>query len=283
MNLKWSVPKLRPILHRCHPAAMNMPSSRLMLALIASLGASVANAGVAVGELAGSEVEFEGLVQTDGYWYDNDLSNIDAGDHVSYAPISLSQVPKLRFRVASAGAGGTIEARLDSPTGELAGSVDVPVTGGWQQWQFVDMDVAASAQEGSHELFLVFTNPNPAATGLFNINFFDAAGKGVSVNSKPQVGAEGTPTQGTAPLTVDFTGSASDFDGDELTYEWDFGVPGDSDTATSLDAEYTYTEPGTYSARLTATDTAGATGNATVPVRVLNACGVQQTDEYDGT
>ena len=115
------------------------------------------------------------------------LSNIDAGDHVSYAPISLSGVPKLRFRVASGGAGGTIEARLDSPTGPLAGSVAVPVTGGWQQWQFVDMDIAESAQQGSHELFLVFTNANPSATGLFNVNFFDAAGKGVSVNSRPQV------------------------------------------------------------------------------------------------
>ena len=202
---------------------------------------------------------------------------------MSYAPISLSGVPKLRFRVASGGAGGTIEARLDSPTGPLAGSVAVPVTGGWQQWQFVDMDIAESAQQGSHELFLVFTNANPSATGLFNVNFFDAAGKGVSVNSRPQVGAQGTPTQGTAPLTVDFTGSASDYDGDELTYQWDFGVPGDGDTATTLDAEYTYTEPGSYTARLSATDPSGATGYSTVPIRVLNACGVQQSDEFDGT
>jgi PKD repeat protein/type 1 glutamine amidotransferase len=211
------------------------------------------------------------------------LSNIDAGDHVSYAPVSLSGVPKLRFRVASGGVGGTIEARLDSPTGPLAGSVAVPVTGGWQQWQFVDMDIAESAQQGSHELFLVFTNANPSATGLFNVNFFDAAGKGVSVNSRPQVGAQGTPTQGTAPLTVDFTGSATDYDGDELTYKWDFGVPGDGDTATTLDAEYTYTEPGSYTARLSATDPSGATGYSTVPIRVLNACGVQQSDEFDGT
>ena len=38
---------------------------------------------------------------------------------------------------------------------------------------------------------LVFTNDDPSATGLFNVNFFDAAGKGVSVNSRPQVGAQG--------------------------------------------------------------------------------------------
>ena len=212
------------------------------------------------------------------------LSNIDAGDHVSYKPISLSGVPRLRFRVASGGAGGTIEARLDSPTGPLAGSVDVPVTGGWQQWQFVDMDIASSAQEGSHELFLVFTNANPSATGLFNVNFFDAAGKGVSVNSKPQVSAQGTPTQGTAPLTVDFTGTASDFDGDALTYKWDFGVSGTTaDTADTLDATYTYTEPGTYTARLTVTDAQGAVGTSTVSVRVIDSCGVQQSDEFDGT
>ena len=79
---------------------------------------------------------------TDPLGGSRNLSNIDAGDHVSYSPISLFQVPQLRFRVASAGAGGTIEARLDSPTGPLAGSVAVPVTGGWQSWQFVDMDIA---------------------------------------------------------------------------------------------------------------------------------------------
>ncbi|WP_281283808.1 ThuA domain-containing protein [Nocardioides dongxiaopingii] len=211
------------------------------------------------------------------------VSNIDAGDHVSYGPISLFQVPQLRFRVASGGAGGTIEAHLDSPTGPLAGSVDVPVTGGWQSWQTVAMDVAASAQEGTHELFLVFTNDNPAATGLFNLNFFDAAGKGVSINSKPQVGATGTPTQGSSPLTVDFTGSATDFDGDALTYAWDFGVPGDADTATTLNAQWTYTEPGSYTARLTVTDAQGATASSTVPIRVLSTCGTQQSDEFDGT
>ena len=79
--------------------------------------------------------------------------------------MSLFQVPTLRFRVASAGAGGTIEARLDSPTGPLAGSVTVPVTGGWQSWQYVDMDVAASAQEGSHELFLVSPTPTRRPRG----------------------------------------------------------------------------------------------------------------------
>ncbi|MFB9315717.1 ThuA domain-containing protein [Nocardioides plantarum] len=220
---------------------------------------------------------------TDSQGGARNVSNIDAGDYLTFEPISLFQVPELRFRVASAGAGGTIEAHLDSPTGPLAGSVDVPVTGGWQAWRTVSMDVAPSAQEGSHELFLVFTNADPAATGLFNLNFFDAVGKGVSVNSKPQVGAQATPTQGAGPLTVDFTGTATDYDGDDLTYAWDFGVPGDADTASTLDAQYTYTEAGSYTARLTVTDEQGASASSTVQVRVLDSCGVLQSDEFDGT
>ena len=157
------------------------------------------------------------------------LSNIDAGDHVSYAPISLSGVPRLRFRVASAGAGGTIEARLDSPTARSPAPSPCPVTGGWQQWQFVDMDIAESAQQGSHELFLVFTNANPVGHRPVQRQLLRRRRQGRLGQLPTAGGAQGTPTQGTAPLTVDFTGSASDYDGDELTYS---GTSGCRVTAT---------------------------------------------------
>ena len=64
------------------------------------------------------------------------------GDYVSYTPVNLEELTGIRFRVASGGAGGTIEARLDSPTGPLAGSVAVANTGGWQNWVDVTMDAA---------------------------------------------------------------------------------------------------------------------------------------------
>ncbi len=211
------------------------------------------------------------------------LSNIDDGDHVSYDPISLYRVDQLQFRVASAGAGGSISAHLDSPDGPAVGTVDVPVTGGWQSWTTVTMDVDEAAQEGSHELFLVFEGATPGATGLFNVNFFEAVGRGVSVNSRPVVTATATPNQGTAPLEVAFDGTAVDYDDDALTYAWDFGVSGtDTDTATTVDATYTYELPGSYTARLTVSD---GTGSRTfsVPVRVLNVCGTLQSDEFDGT
>ena len=53
--------------------------SLLALALLAGLSTN-AQAEVAIGEIGGSEISFEGLVQTDGYWYDSDLADLDADD-----------------------------------------------------------------------------------------------------------------------------------------------------------------------------------------------------------
>ena len=47
------------------------------------------------------------------------LGFVEDGDYVSYKPVSLKDVTAMRFRVASAGAGGTIEVRTGSPTGTL--------------------------------------------------------------------------------------------------------------------------------------------------------------------
>ena len=64
---------------------------------------------------------------------------IENGDYVSYNPVSLKDIRALNFRVASGGAGGNIEVRLDSPTGTLVGSVAVANTGGWQNWTNVSL------------------------------------------------------------------------------------------------------------------------------------------------
>ena len=39
-----------------------------------------------------------------------------------------------KARVASAGVGGTLTVRADSPTGPVAGTVQVAPTGGWETW-----------------------------------------------------------------------------------------------------------------------------------------------------
>ena len=57
-----------------------MKTHRLSLALLAVLlgAAPMAQAEVPLGTIGGSEVGFEGLLQTDGYWYDSDVLDLDA-------------------------------------------------------------------------------------------------------------------------------------------------------------------------------------------------------------
>ena len=71
---------------------------------------------------------------------------------------------------------------------------------------------------------------------------------------------------GESPLTVRFDGNASsDVDGRIEQYRWDFG---DGTNAEGATAEHVYTITGSYSATLTVTDNEGATGSASVTIRV---------------
>ncbi|WUQ64629.1 PQQ-dependent sugar dehydrogenase [Streptomyces canus] len=75
-------------------------------------------------------------------------------------------------------------------------------------------------------------------------------------------------TSGQAPLRVRFSSEGtSDQDGDALTYSWNFG---DGGTSTAANPAHTYRKNGTYTATLTAKDTSGRTGSASVQIVVGN-------------
>jgi uncharacterized repeat protein (TIGR01451 family) len=76
-----------------------------------------------------------------------------------------------------------------------------------------------------------------------------------SANQPPIAVATGAPTNGPAPLTVNFDGSgSSDPEGGPLTYAWDLDGDGAFDDSTAVQPSHTYTQPGTYNARLRVTD-----------------------------
>lgn len=88
-------------------------------------------------------------------------------------------------------------------------------------------------------------------------------------NQSPVAAASASPTQGTAPLAVQFSADGSyDPDGSITAYAWDLGDGGTSSEANPL---YTYDSAGTYQARLTVTDDAGATDSASVTIEVTAA------------
>jgi glucosylceramidase len=96
-----------------------------------------------------------------------DLGFADNGFYAQYKKIDFgSGVANVDVRAASAGAGGTLEFHLDSATGKLIGSVNIPITGGWQTWTTVTG--AVSGASGVHDLYAVFKG----TTSIGNLNWF---------------------------------------------------------------------------------------------------------------
>ncbi|MFJ7420748.1 ThuA domain-containing protein [Streptomyces uncialis] len=83
----------------------------------------------------------------------------------------------------------------------------------------------------------------------------------------PSVEAKSTKTSGQSPLRVRLDATASDPDGDPLTYAWDFG---DGKTGTGASPSYTYRKDGTYTATVTVTDPTGRKARASVRIVVGN-------------
>ncbi len=82
----------------------------------------------------------------------------------------------------------------------------------------------------------------------------------------PQItAASATPTTGPSPLQVQFTGSATDDDGDAITYSWTFGDGMTSAVASPLKV---YQDAGTYTARLTATSDGTSVYSDLIPIEV---------------
>lgn len=79
------------------------------------------------------------------------------------------------------------------------------------------------------------------------------------------------PRSGTAPLYTHFEARASDPDGDTLSYLWDFGT---GEQSTSDHAHYTYTQAGTYTAKLTVSDGKGGEFTESYQIQVTGTAPV---------
>ena len=109
--------------------------------------------------------------------------------------------------------------------------------------------------------------------GFFNINPDAAMTKFAYVKGtrSPVVFLSASPTNGPAPLTVDFSseGTHDPDPADSITFAWDFDGDG---TIDSMDPNptHTYTAIGQYTARLTVTDSSGKSTSANTTITVGN-------------
>jgi PKD repeat protein len=127
--------------------------------------------------------------------------------------------------------------------------------------------LSASVPAGTYYLSIGGGGFGDLATGYSDygsLGQYRVSGSYAGSGAQPPLAvASATPTSGTAPLNVAFTGSgSSDSDGSIVGYNWNFG---DGTGSTSANPTHTYAA-GTYTATLTVTDSQGLTNSASVGI-----------------
>ncbi len=111
---------------------------------------------------------------------------------------------------------------------------------------------SSGLNEGEHSIEVRATN----SEGIIRTDTIAVYVDAGSANIPPEAIASGNPVTGTAPLEVNFDGSASsDEDGTIDSYLWDFG---DGNTGSGVTATHTYQTDGNFNATLIVTDNNGA-------------------------
>jgi beta-glucanase (GH16 family) len=91
----------------------------------------------------------------------------DAGDWMKFENLDFGAgVRRLVMSVAKGSAGGSVELRLDSPTGTLIGTFIAQPTGSWDLYTEQEINIAET--RGVHDLYLV----GAGARGVANIDWF---------------------------------------------------------------------------------------------------------------
>lgn len=93
----------------------------------------------------------------------------------------------------------------------------------------------------------------------------------VAAPNLPVASASASPQSGSAPLAVSFTGGATGGT-PPYTYSWNFGDG--SAASTAMSPSHTYNSSGSYSAKLTVTDSAALVGTASATVKVAAPAGL---------
>jgi glucose/arabinose dehydrogenase len=133
-------------------------------------------------EYAATENDISKVSNTDPWGGGNAAIRVNHGSYISYTGRNLTGITAVRYRTSSAGTGGKIELRLDGVDGTLISTTDVPASGSWDNW--LDQQSTITPDEGKHDLYFVFKN-NPGDQNLFDLNYIQFEGAGVSVDRSP--------------------------------------------------------------------------------------------------
>ena len=103
------------------------------------------------------------------------VTDIHNGDYIKLQNVCFcNKLPRtFTTRVASGLRGGQIEVRIDSIQGQVVCRLEVPATGGWENWQTMTADFTEKVT-GHHDLYFVFTGRK--GPKLFNFDWWEIRG-----------------------------------------------------------------------------------------------------------
>jgi len=103
------------------------------------------------------------------------VTDIHNGDYIKLQNVCFCNKLPRTFTacVASGLRGGQIEVRIDSIKGQILCRLEVPATGGWEQWQTLTADFTEKVM-GHHDLYFVFTGRK--GPKLFNFDWWEMRG-----------------------------------------------------------------------------------------------------------
>ena len=185
------------------------------------------------------------------------LTGLAEGDWAVYEPVNFTGTDTITFRVASSQAGGAIELRSGSPTGDLLGTAEVPATGGSQSWS--DVQVPTPETTETLSLYLVFKG-----SANFRLNFWEIGGKGLSPVARPSVRITSpTPMQALQPGPNTLVAEATD--AENAISKVEFFIDGEKvgeDTTAPYEVEWTETEEDYYVVHAVATNAEGLSSDS---------------------
>ncbi|MGI9551831.1 MAG: malectin domain-containing carbohydrate-binding protein [Aurantibacter sp.] len=126
---------------------------------------------------------------------------VDDNGFISFTGRNLSNITSVKYKVASAAAGGTIEFRVGSQTGTILATTNVPNTGGASDW--VAVESAFTDPGGKNDIFFVF-NSSSGTQDIFNLNYVEFIGAGVSTDNSPPL-VSNVEALGSTQVQVQFT------------------------------------------------------------------------------
>jgi parallel beta-helix repeat protein len=195
--------------------------------------------------------------------YNITLTVTDSSDNQDSASVSIQVSAPASQLSASAGASpmsGNAPLNVQF-TGSTSGGTS-PYS---FRWTFGD-GTSSTAKNPSHS----YSQPgtyNATLTVTDSSDNQDSASVSIQASAptpQPSVSAGASPMSGSAPLNVQFTGSASGGTS-PYSFRWTFG---DGGSSTQQNPSHTYSEPGTYTAAITVTDSNSQQKSASVTIQV---------------